>query len=84
MCSQEFSLCRLCVVADADPSALSRVIERFQNFNVVPRRVIAEFGTNGSLHIQVDVFGLPVEQLTLIAAKIGQAPCIINAYWYRV
>jgi hypothetical protein len=46
--------------------------------------VIAEFGTNGSLHIQVDVFGLPVEQLTLIAAKIGQAPCIVNAYWYRV
>jgi hypothetical protein len=35
-------------------------------------------------HIQVDVFGVPVEQLTLIAAKIGQVPCIVNAYWYRV
>ena len=54
MCSQELSLCRFCVVADADPGALARVVERFQNFNVVPRRVIAEFGTNDSLHIQVD------------------------------
>jgi hypothetical protein len=50
----------------------------------VPRRVVAEFGTNDSLHIQVDVFGLPMEQLTLIAAKIGQVPCVVNAYWYRV
>jgi hypothetical protein len=84
MSSQELSLCRLCVVADADPGALARVIGRFQNLNVVPRRVVAEFGTNDALHIQVDVFGLPVEQLTLIAAKIGQSPCIVNAYWCRV
>jgi hypothetical protein len=84
MCSQELSLCRLCIVAEADPSALARVIERFHNFNVVPRRVIAEFGTNDTLHIQVDVFGLPVEQLTLIAAEIGQVPCIVSAYWHRV
>jgi hypothetical protein len=83
MSSQELSLCRLCVVADADPNALARVIERFQNFNVVPRRVIAEFATNDSLHIQVDLFGLPVEQMSLIAAKIGQVPCVVNAYWYR-
>jgi len=84
MCSQELSLCRFCVVADADPGALARVVERFQNFNVVPRRVVAEFGTHDTLHIQVDVFGLPAEQLTLIAAKIGQVPCIVNAYWHRV
>jgi hypothetical protein len=84
MSSQELSLCRLCVVADADPSALARVIERFQNLNVVPRRVIAEFGTNNWLHIQVDLFGLPAEQLSLMATKIGQVPCIVNAYWYRV
>ena len=84
MSSQELSLSRLCVVADADPGALARVIERFQNLNVVPRRVIAEFGTNNWLHIQVDVFGLPAEQLSLIATKIGQVPCIVNAYWHRV
>jgi hypothetical protein len=84
MCSQEFSLWRLRVVADADPSALARVLERFQNLNVLPRRVIAEFGTNETLHIQVDVFGLPKEQLAVIAAKISQVTSIANVYWHRV
>jgi hypothetical protein len=84
MCSQELSLWRLRVVADADPGAIARVLERFQNLNVLPRRVTAEFGTNDTLHIQVDIFGLPTEQLTRIAAKIGQTPSIVNAYWHRV
>lgn len=85
MCSQEsYSLLRLRVVADADPGALARVLERFQNLNIVPRRVTAEYGTNAILHVQVDVFGLPEEQLALIAGKIRQAPCVVNAYWHRV
>ena len=84
MCSQESSLWRLRVVADADPSALARVVERFQNLNVLPRRVVAEFGTNETLHIQVDVFGLSEQQLTLIAAKIAQATSISNVYWHRM
>jgi len=85
MCSQEsYSLRRLRVVADADPGALARVLERFQMLNIVPRRVSAEFGTNDILHVQVDVFGLPEEQLALIAGKIRQAPCVVNAYWHRV
>jgi len=84
MCSQELSLWRLRVVADADPGAIARVVERFQNLNVLPRRFIAEFGSNNTLHIQVDVCGLAEEQLTLIAAKIGQTPSIVNAYWHRV
>jgi hypothetical protein len=84
MCTQESSLWRLRVVADADPSALARVVERFQNLNVLPRRVVAEFGTNETLHIQVDVFGLSEQQLTLIAAKIAQATSIANVYWHRV
>jgi hypothetical protein len=84
MCSQESSLWRLRVVADADPSALARVVERFQNLNVLPRRVVAEFGTNETLHIQVDVFGLSEQQLTLIAAKIAQATSIANVYWHRM
>lgn len=84
MCSQESSLWRLRVVADADPSALARVVERFQNLNVLPRRVVAEFGTNETLHIQVDVFGLSEQQLRLIAAKIAQATSIANVYWHRM
>jgi hypothetical protein len=84
MVSQEFSLLRLQVVADADPGAIARVLERLQNQNVLPRRVIAEFGTNEILHITVDFCGMPEEQLTLITMKIRQAPCIVNAYWHRL
>jgi predicted TIM-barrel fold metal-dependent hydrolase len=36
MCSQEsFTPLRLRVTAEADPSAIGRVIERFQNLNIV-------------------------------------------------
>jgi hypothetical protein len=85
MFSKEFSsLMRLRVVADTDPAALARVLERFQNLNVLPRRVTAEFGTNDILHIQVDICGLAEDQLALIASKIRQAPCILNAYWHRI
>jgi hypothetical protein len=78
------SLFRLRVVANADPGALARVIERFQNLNILPRRVIAEFGINETIHIQVDVCGMPEEQIKIVAAKIGQAPSVVNAYWHRV
>jgi hypothetical protein len=84
MFAPEFPLLRLRVTADADSGAIARVLERFQNLNVVPRRVIGEFGTDDLLHIQVDIFGLSEERLTLIAAKIGQVPSILNTYWHRV
>jgi hypothetical protein len=63
MSSATVSLFRLQVLADADPGAIARVIERFQNLNVLPRRVIAEFGIDETIHIQVDVCGLPEEQI---------------------
>ena len=85
MCSRTASsLFRLRVVADADPGAIARVLERLQNLNIVPRRMTAEHGTNDVLHIEVDVFGVPEEQLTLMTTKIRQAPSIINAPWHRV
>ena len=85
MNSQELALWRLRVVADPDPAAITRILERFQGLNVLPRRVLAEFGTNDTLHIEVDICGgLPEEQLRLIAAKIGQATCVVNAYWHRL
>jgi len=83
MSSQESSLLRLRVVADADPGVLARVLERFQNLNVLPRRVVAELGTTGTFHIQVDIASLSENTLTLIAAKLGQVPAITNAYWHR-
>ncbi len=84
MSSLESSLLRLRVVADADAGALARVLERFQNINVVPRRVVAELATNGKLHVQVDIFGLAADHLTLIAAKIGETPAVISSYWHRL
>ena len=81
---QPYSRRRLQVVADADPGALARVVERLQNLNIIPRRVTAEFASNDILHIEVDVCGLPDEQLALIAGKIRQAPCVVNAYWHRL
>jgi hypothetical protein len=84
MSSSTASLFRLRVVADADPGAIARVLERFQNLNVLPRRVIAEFGINEIIHIEVDVFGMPEEQLKVIAAKIGSASTIVSAHWHRL
>lgn len=82
MTSQELALLRLRVVAEADPGALARVIERFQNLNILPRRVMAEFGSAGSLHIQVDILGVPEAMMTLITEKIAQVPSVLNAHWH--
>ena len=79
-----YSRRRLQVVADADPGAIARVVERFLNLNIIPRRVTAEFSSNDLLHIEIDVCGISDEQVALIEAKIRQAPCIVNAYWHRL
>jgi hypothetical protein len=85
MTSQDcFPLLRLRVVADADPTAIARVVERFTNLNVVPRRLLAEFGINETLHIEVDVFGMTESRLALVAAKIGEAPSVVSARWHPV
>jgi hypothetical protein len=84
--SEEAATQALClrVNADADPGALARVLISFQTLNVVPRRVVAELGTTGTLYIRIDVTGLTERHLSLIAAKIGQVPCVGNAYWHRL
>jgi hypothetical protein len=79
-----YSRRRLQVVADVDPGAIARVVERFQNLNIVPRRLAAEFSSNDLLHIEVDVCGLSDEQLELIAGKVRHATCIVSAYWHRL
>ena len=77
------ALC-LRVCAESDPGALARVLTCFQSLNIVPRRVVAEQGTSGTLYIRVDITGLTEGHLSLIAAKIGQVPCVGNAYWHRL
>ena len=84
--SEETATQALClrVNADADPGALARVLTAFQTLNVVPRRVVSELGTTGMLYIRIDVTGLTESHLSLIAARIGQVPCVGNAYWHRL
>lgn len=81
-CSPTEALLCLKVSTDGDPSVLTRLLGYFQNLNVTPRRVLAEFGTNSLLHVRVDVMGLSEDRLNLIAAKAGQTPCVLNAYWH--
>jgi len=82
MSANQLSLVRLKVVAEADAGALMRVLERFHNLGVLPRRVIAEFTTADSLSIQVDIAGVEESRMSLIAAKLGQIPCVSQAYWH--
>jgi hypothetical protein len=79
---QPSALLRLRVTAEADPGALACVIARFQNVNVVPRRVVAEYGINDRIHIQVDIVGISEDRLSLIAAKLREATSILQAYWH--
>ena len=79
---ESYSLLRLRVVAEADAGVLMRVLERFQNLGVLPRRVIAEFTTTDSVSIQLDVVGMEESRLTTIAAKLGEMPFVTRAYWH--
>jgi hypothetical protein len=79
---ESFSLLRLRVVADADPAALGAVVQRFQNLNILPWRISAEFGADDLLHIEVDVCGMTEEQLSLIANKIAQSPSMHRTHWH--
>jgi hypothetical protein len=79
---ESLSLLRLRVLAEADAGALMRVLERFQNLGVLPRRVIAEITSADSLSIQLDIAGLEEARLSLIAAKLAEMPCVRQAYWH--
>jgi hypothetical protein len=83
MSSDDWALFYLRVTAETDPGALARVLERFQSLNIVPRKVTAEWATTEKLHVRVTLAGVPEDTLTLIAAKLAQVPCILNAYWHR-
>ena len=71
------------VTADADPGVLARVVARFQNLNLVPRRVIAEWGLRDCLYIEVEIAGIAAETLSQIAVRLAQIPSVHEAYWHR-
>lgn len=72
------------VSTDGDPSVLTRLLGHFHNLNVTPRHVVAEFGSDGQLHVKVDVSGLSEERLSIITAKVAQNPSVHNAYWHHL
>jgi len=83
MCFAEWQLPHLRVTAEADPRVLSHVLERFQNLNITPRKVLLEWGATSTVHVEVAIAGLPEPTLDLIAAKLCQVPSILNAYWHH-
>lgn len=83
MSSPDWPVLHLRVSAEPDPGVLARVLERFQNLNVVPRRVLAEWATTGALYVEVEIAGISENMLNLIAMKLGQVPSIFSAHWYR-
>jgi hypothetical protein len=71
------------VTAEADPGALPRLLAYFQQLNVLPRRVTAEFGSDELLHVRIDIAGVAEAPLNVLAAKMGQIPTVLSAYWHR-
>lgn len=81
---ETFQVLCLRVTAEADPGALPRLLASFQHLNVVPRRVLAEFGCDDVLHVRIDVAGVPEPRLSILAEKLGQIPTVLSAYWHRL
>jgi hypothetical protein len=73
---------RLRVSTEADPNTLVRVLGYFQNINVTPHRIVAEFTGDSVMHVQIDVSGISESCLSLISAKIAQRVSVLNAYWH--
>jgi hypothetical protein len=82
--SPTWAVLRLRVTTDGDPSALPKLLSYLTNINVTPRSVSAEFGAAGLMYVAVDVCGLPEARVSLIAAKIAEAPCVLNAHWHHL
>jgi prephenate dehydratase len=82
--SETFTLLRLRVATEDDPGALARLLGYFQNLNITPRRIEAQFATTGLMHVQIDVCGMSEACLSLIAAKISQHVPVVNTFWHRL
>lgn len=82
-CDTCTALC-LRITADADPGALTRILGQFQNLNVLPRRISADLSSVGVLHIRIELTWMREEQLSMITARLAQAPAVLNAYWHRL
>ncbi len=74
--------CRLRVTAESDPSVLPQILAELLNQNITPRRVVAEFGIRGQLHVEIEVTGLRAERLSLVAKKMARGVYILDTHWH--
>ena len=80
--TQTTKLLRLRVSAEADPGLVARLLGYFQNLNMVPHRIVAEFATTHMMHIHIDLSGMSERRLTLLAARVQQWVPVTHAYWH--
>lgn len=83
-CTETTKLLRLRVSAESDPGVVARLLGHFQNLNVIPHRIVAEFATTGIIHVYIDISGLSENRMSMITAKVGQCVPVLNAYWHRL
>jgi hypothetical protein len=77
-----FSRIRLRVAVEADPAALPRILGLLQNVSLIPRRVVAESGSDAVLHVQIDFAGVSEEIISRVTGKVSQGIHVVNAFWH--
>lgn len=79
MSSENGSVLQIKVIVELDPGAVIRVLQHFQERNVVPRRVSAQSLGTEYIQVEFEVAGLAVEAVHQIVSKIRSAPTAIAA-----
>jgi hypothetical protein len=69
---------RLHVTAERDPGVLLRVLERFANLNLIPLRFSAVCDAQDQILIEIHPSFMSDDMLSLIVAKIGALPAVLD------
>lgn len=69
------------VHADAEPSALPRVLEVFAVYGHVPSRCHVERGAADELMIDAQLDGLGRDEAALVAKRLGRVISVMGVLW---
>jgi len=69
------------VQADAEPSALPRVMEVFALYGHVPARCHVERGAAGDLMVDAQLDGLGRDEAALVAKRLGRVVSVVGVLW---
>jgi hypothetical protein len=72
---------RLHFEADTDPSGLACLLVQLQNRNLVPRKILAEWGASDRMHVEIDIADITEAIDRLMVAKMREMTCVIDAHW---